>query len=70
MEEEVEDETMMFEIVFKSGKTLSCELPLDEVPSTKEELTLVRTTSPIAYWTGVILDWRDISGCAPDYSNV
>lgn len=65
-----ESETLMYEVVFKSGRVLRCELPLDDMPTSKEELALARNTSPVIYWTGVILDWRDISGCAPDYSAI
>ena len=65
-----DSETLMYHIVFKGGTMLRVELPITEVPSSKEELNLARNTSPVAYWTGAILDWNEISACVPDYSNV
>lgn len=68
--EEENEETLMCFIVLKGGTQLKAELPLIEIPSTKEELSLARNISPIVYWTGVILDWNEVSACVPDYSNV
>jgi len=69
-EDEEDSGTLMYHIVFKGGVVLRVELPIDEIPVDKEDLVFVRNTSPIAYWTGAILDWNDISACVPDYSNV
>ena len=57
-------------IVFKYGEKLRVELPINDIPTSKAELSLARNISPIVYWTGVILDWNEISCCVPDYSNV
>lgn len=73
--DEIEDsdeiaEVLMYHVVFKGGAMLRVELPINEVPSSREELVLARNISPITYWTGAILDWNDISACVPDYSNI
>lgn len=68
--EEISDDTLMYYLIFKGGIKVKVELPIEEVPSSKEELNLARNISPIVYWTGAIIDWNEISGCIPDYSNV
>lgn len=69
--EEEDSGTLMYHVVFKQGgTTLRIELPIDDVPQSKEELVLARNISPIVYYTGAILDWNEVAACVPDYSTV
>jgi hypothetical protein len=68
--EEEDSGTLMYHVVFKGGGMLRVELPIDEVPQSKDELVLARNVSPVVYYTGAILDWNQVAACVPDYSTV